>query len=83
MPVPVHVENDLTNRSDVTVRMVSRSGARWLLGGAAPGADASFEFRTQGLTGSYALTAMTARGGTAPLMGTAPLVGSGLHQLAW
>ena len=60
--IAVHVENDLTARSDVTVRMVASTGASSLLGGVPPGQERSFEYRERLLTGSYALTASTGDG---------------------
>lgn len=62
--VPVQVDNDLTTRSDVTVRMHSSTGASRVLGGAPPGGERLFEYRDQVLSGFYRLSARTSDGRT-------------------
>ena len=60
--VPVQVDNDLTTRSDVTLRMHSSTGASRVLGGAPPGGERLFEYRDQVLSGLYRLSARTSDG---------------------
>lgn len=62
--VPVRVDNDLTNRGDVTVRMIASTGASALLGGAPPGGTRTFEYRERLLSGRYHLRASTGDGRT-------------------
>ena len=61
--IPVTVDNDLTDRSDVLVRMVGGDGSS-LLGGIPPGQERSFSYRTGMLAGSFTLTATTGDGRT-------------------
>ena len=60
--IPVLVDNDLTSRSDVTVRMVAANGASSLLGGASPGRTRQFRYTDRMFSGSYHLTAETGDG---------------------
>ncbi|MEJ2503640.1 MAG: hypothetical protein P8177_10085 [Gemmatimonadota bacterium] len=60
--IPVLVENDLTNRSDVTVRMVAANGASSLLGGASPGRTRQLRYTDRMFSGNYRLTAETGDG---------------------
>lgn len=60
--VPVQVENDLTNRGDVTIRVVASTGASSLLGGLAPGRARIFQYRAEVISGNYRLTARTGDG---------------------
>lgn len=60
--IPILVDNDLTSRSDVTIRMVAASGASSLLGGASPGRTRQFRFTDPMFSGSYHLTAETGDG---------------------
>ena len=60
--VPVQVENDLTQRSDVSVRLIGSTGYTALLGGAPPGGSRLFEYRERLLSGTYRLRASTGDG---------------------
>jgi len=60
--VPVQVENDLTQRSDVSIRLIGSTGYTALLGGAPPGASRLFEYRERLLSGTYRLRASTGDG---------------------
>ena len=62
--VSIRVENDLTPRSDVTIRLRTGAGASVLLGGAPPGGRRAFEFRERLLSGSFQLIATTGDGRT-------------------
>ena len=61
--ITVSVQNDLTSRSDVIVRMLS-SGGSTLLGGVSPGERERFGYSPRFLAGSHALTASTGDGRT-------------------
>lgn len=60
--ISVVVYNDLTERGDILVRMTPAGGAPSLLGGAAPGEEKTFEYRTPNLGGAFTLTARTGDG---------------------
>jgi hypothetical protein len=60
--ISVVVDNDLTEPGDVLVRMMPAGGAPTLLGGAAPGEEKTFEYRTPTLGGTFTLTARTGDG---------------------
>ncbi|NIQ54350.1 MAG: hypothetical protein GWN71_13535 [Gammaproteobacteria bacterium] len=60
--VPIQVENDLTARGDVTIRIVASNGASAFLGGAAPGSARIFDYREGMFSGNYRLTARTGDG---------------------
>lgn len=60
--VQVTVENDLTDRSDVLVRIVPGSGVPSTLGGVSPGRSGTFQFREPLTAGRYILTASTGDG---------------------
>lgn len=62
--VPVHVENDLTNRADVSIRMLASTGASALIGGAPPGGARTFDYRERNLSGTFRLRASTGDGRT-------------------
>ena len=62
--VSIRVENDLTPRSDVTIRLRTGGGASVLLGGAPPGGRRAFEFRERLLSGNFQLIATTGDGRT-------------------
>lgn len=62
--IPVIVENDLTTRSDVTVRLRTGDGNSVVLGGAPPGADRRFAYRARLLSGDFQLIATTGDGRT-------------------
>lgn len=60
--IRVTVENDLTERSDILVRIMSGSGVPATLGGVSPGQRRTFEFREPLIAGSYTLTASAGDG---------------------
>jgi hypothetical protein len=60
--ISVWVENDLTIRADVTIRMVASTGPSRLLGGVSPGREVELQYRARSFSGTYALTATTASG---------------------
>jgi hypothetical protein len=60
--VLVQVENDLTRRADVTVRMVDNTGAARVLGGVPPGREGVFGYSQRRFSGTYVLTATTGSG---------------------
>ena len=62
--VPVIVDNDLVNRSDVTVRMMASDGSSSLLGGASPGSTGEYTFSDRVFAGQYHLEAETGDGRT-------------------
>lgn len=60
--VRVRVENDLTDRTDVLVRIVPGSGVPSTLGGVPPGERQTFQFREPLIAGRYTLSASTGDG---------------------
>jgi hypothetical protein len=55
--VQIEVRNDLVPGRGVTVRLVSQSDSRFLLGSVSPGQTRSFRLRRPGLRGSHHFTA--------------------------
>jgi outer membrane biogenesis lipoprotein LolB len=60
--VSVEVQNDLLPRTAVTVRVISSSGARRLIGAVSPGQTRMFRFEQQVFLGSYRLVAESNEG---------------------
>jgi hypothetical protein len=58
----VTVENDLTPRTPVEIRLVSVDGGERFLGSVSPGRTRTFEFEDTGYAGQYQLTGETGGG---------------------
>ncbi|NIQ53421.1 MAG: hypothetical protein GWN71_08295 [Gammaproteobacteria bacterium] len=56
------MENDLTDRSDVLVRIVAGGGVPSTLGGVSPGGRETFRFHEPLVAGNYVLTASAGDG---------------------
>ena len=62
--VTVEVQNDLTSRRPVDVRIVSSAGERVLLGSVQLGRTRAFEYRSSSFSGTFSLIAQAPGGAT-------------------
>lgn len=60
--VSIRIENNLRPESEVTVRLISTSGTRRVLGSVSPHTTRTLEYAESPFSGSYRLTAQSADG---------------------